>query len=346
MSIPDRSSEKTLSSSDVLPPVEPPSAGFILQLFVIPGVIVAVIVLVWLLFSHLAQMGRSDPEAYIAALDRNNEARWQAAFNLANDLRNEKGAQYEALRSDTKLARRLGEILDREIDSASMQEHAVTFRIYLCRALREFHVADGLPALIRAANTQRDEREAQVRWFALESIAVLAENVRQSDPGAKLDKPELEPTLLRAAGDPEPMVRKRVAFVLGVVGGERLLEELHTLLTDTYPDVRFNAATGLARHGDASAVEVLIEMLDPESKPGRDVELQKEARDQKREKIISNALRAARQLHAQNPTLDTSSLQSAVETLLESGPGRVMEIEAKQTLADLRRPLAAEAAAK
>src|SRR5205085_12501700 len=108
---------KSLSSEDVLPPVEPPSAGFILQLFVIPGVIVAIIVLVWLLFSHLAQMGRSDPEAYIAALDRNNEARWQAAFNLANDLRNEKGPQYEALRNNRNLAKRLGDILQREIEA-------------------------------------------------------------------------------------------------------------------------------------------------------------------------------------------------------------------------------------
>ena len=221
MSIPDRSSPSPLSSSDVLPPVEPPSAGFILQLFVIPGVIVAVIVLVWLLFSHLAQMGRSDPDAYIAALDRNNEARWQAAFNLANDLRNEKGPQYEALRNDPNLARQLGDILRREIEAGSMQENAVMFRIYLVRALGEFHVPEALPALIKAAAPERDPKEAQVRWFALESIAMLVENVRQKDPAAKLDDPELEPTLLRAAHDPEPMVRKRAAFVLGVIGGER-----------------------------------------------------------------------------------------------------------------------------
>src|SRR5206468_1762631 len=37
-----------------LPPVEPPTAGFILQLFVIPAIIVAVVVVVWLLFGKLA----------------------------------------------------------------------------------------------------------------------------------------------------------------------------------------------------------------------------------------------------------------------------------------------------
>ena len=37
-----------------LPPVEAPSAGFVVQLFVIPAVVVAVVILVWLLFGKLA----------------------------------------------------------------------------------------------------------------------------------------------------------------------------------------------------------------------------------------------------------------------------------------------------
>jgi hypothetical protein len=37
-----------------LPPVEPPTAGFIVQLFVLPAVIVAVVIVVWLLFGKLA----------------------------------------------------------------------------------------------------------------------------------------------------------------------------------------------------------------------------------------------------------------------------------------------------
>ena len=38
----------------ILPPVEPPSAGFIVQLFLIPALIVAVILGVYLLFGQLA----------------------------------------------------------------------------------------------------------------------------------------------------------------------------------------------------------------------------------------------------------------------------------------------------
>jgi HEAT repeat protein len=343
MSTPADSPSKPFASGEVLPPVEPPSAGFILQLFVIPGVIVAIIVLVWLLFSHLAQMGRSDPKAYIAALDRNNEGRWQAAFNLANDLHNEKGPQYEALRGDANLAQQLGDILLREIEAGSMQEQAVTFRIYLCRALREFYVPHGLPALVKAAGTERDAKEAEVRWAALESIAVLVENVRQKDPAANLDEAELEPMLLRAARESEPMVRKRAAFVLGVVGGRQALEELRSRVSDSYPDVRYNAATGLARHGDPAAIQVLVEMLNPEEKAGIKVELEEQAKGQKGARIVENALRAARQLHAKNPAADVSALESAVEQFLGSKPNRVLEIQAKQTLSDLSGASAAEA---
>src|SRR5271170_3079118 len=72
---------------DMLPPVEPPSAGFILQLFVVPGIIVVIIVMVWLLFNWVARTG-NDPEEYVRALKRENVNSWQAAVNLANALGN------------------------------------------------------------------------------------------------------------------------------------------------------------------------------------------------------------------------------------------------------------------
>src|SRR4051794_34912574 len=101
-----RSMPGQLSPDDALPPVEPPSAGFILQLFIVPGVIVVIIVMVWLMFNWLVRQG-SDPEAYIAALERNNEARWQAASNLADALRNDRSEEAALLKRDSRLATRL-----------------------------------------------------------------------------------------------------------------------------------------------------------------------------------------------------------------------------------------------
>ena len=50
---------------------------------------------------------------------------------------------------------------------------------------------------------------------------------------------------------------------MGVIGGGKAESTLETLLSDGHSDVRYNAATGLARHGNARAVDVLLEMLDP-----------------------------------------------------------------------------------
>ena len=55
------------AGDDLLPPVEPPSAGFIIQLFVIPALIVVLIVAVWLAFNWLVRTA-SSPEDVIQGL--------------------------------------------------------------------------------------------------------------------------------------------------------------------------------------------------------------------------------------------------------------------------------------
>ena len=50
-----------------LPPVEAPSAGFVVQLFVIPAAVVVVVVIVWLLFGKLAG-GERDAMEYVRQL--------------------------------------------------------------------------------------------------------------------------------------------------------------------------------------------------------------------------------------------------------------------------------------
>ena len=85
-----------------LPPVEAPTAGFIVQLFVIPAVVVAVVIVVWLLFGKLAG-GERDAMDYVRQL-HSPSANWRAAFELASLIQN-----------DPKLARDpqlLGELTD------------------------------------------------------------------------------------------------------------------------------------------------------------------------------------------------------------------------------------------
>src|SRR5687768_12807208 len=149
------SEPERLSASAALPPVEPPSAGFIVQLFVIPAVIVAIIVVVWALFNWLAHTG-SDPKAYVEAMKRDSESRWQAANNLADVLRNPGN---EEVKRDVALLAELRGLLEKEIAAGKMDERPVSFRVYLCRAIGEFHLADAMPPLVAAAVTERDEKE-------------------------------------------------------------------------------------------------------------------------------------------------------------------------------------------
>lgn len=70
-----------------LPPVNPPSGRFILQLFLIPGLIVAVLVMV-MFFGGMMLSSTSTPDAYLAKLDNPNpDIRWRAAHELAQVLK-------------------------------------------------------------------------------------------------------------------------------------------------------------------------------------------------------------------------------------------------------------------
>ena len=120
------STRRPISPDDALPPVEPPSAAFLVQLFLVPGIIVAIIVGVWLAFHWLAHLG-NDPQAYVRTLRRDNEGRWQAALNLANDLRGPGGA---ALKADASLATELGRILADEVASGRTGDQSQTLRLY------------------------------------------------------------------------------------------------------------------------------------------------------------------------------------------------------------------------
>jgi len=332
----DNFARRPLSPDDALPPVEPPSAGFILKLFVIPGVIVSNIVLVWLLFNWLAQMG-NDPASFVDAIKRNNEGRWQAAVNLANALNNEKGAGFRELRRNHEKVQELAAVLQTEIAGGSMEEKPITFRMFLCRALGSFEVADGLPALLEAVRTNRDPRERDVRRSALEGIALLAENVRNADPAQPLAGDDLQATLIAAAADEDPLVRSSAAFAMGVVGGSEYVEKLRYLLDDAYPDARYNGGTGLARGGNAAAAEVLIEMIDPQENAGVDVEREESARQFKRALISFNGVRGIEMLVQNNSVVDSKQFIGPLETLIASKPPRNVAIEATNLLRTLKK---------
>jgi HEAT repeat protein len=303
---------KSVSPDDALPPIEPPSAGFLVQLFLIPGLIVAIIVVVWLLFHWLAQMG-NDPREYVKKLRGNNEVRWQAAVNLAGALH---GAAGDEIKHDAEVATDLGQILNDEIDAGSMDERPINLRVYLCRALGEFQVEAALPALLRAATTQRADAEVDVRRAAVHGLASLSANLKAANPDWK--NAELATTLIAASKSDNDNLRAESAFALGVIADQaEVAARLEQMLDDPHPDARFNAATGLARRGDAAALPVLMDMLGSDQTLATEEE-RPENRQEKQALVNLNGLRALAQLADANATVDLHGAETAVQKLTES----------------------------
>lgn len=277
-------SKRPLSADDALPPVEPPSAAFLVQLFLVPGLIVAIIVCVWLAFHWLAHLG-NDPQAYVRTLRRDNEGRWQAALNLANDLR---GPGSAALKQDEALAGELGRILSEEAVSGRSGEQSETLRLYLCRALGEFAVPAAAAALVERVGDATDPQTARA---AVEALAVLQTNLIAAERDFA-DPAAVATVVATASRSTDVPLKSAATFTLGVLGGEAAVERLLALAGDASDDVRFNAALGLARQGRTEAYEGLGEMLAlPDMPAGPADDAAAQSRRYKRALVVVNALR-------------------------------------------------------
>jgi HEAT repeat protein len=346
--------------SELLPPVSPPSAGFILQLFLIPMMIVMIIVMVWLTFSWLAHMG-SDPKDLVAGLKKGNKKSWQDAGTLGDLLRN---PQMEHLKYDRALAAELAAELELQIKAGHNDPNSIMLRMFICRALGEFRVADGLPALITAATTERDAEkiepekgednrtltELDVRRAALEAIALLANNLE----GDQLSKDRALLDVLKKAsterGDPQKDERLRAelrstaAFALGVIGGNEALDQLERILDDAYANARYNAATGLARHGDLRAKRVLLgEMLDPTNPYVVEGEQHESEKKYKRTLVLMNGIRATQSLAEKNSADDMRDLQQRLEELAKSDLPNSVRLAAQEVLQVIKQQQTAPA---
>jgi HEAT repeat protein len=312
------STRRTISQDDSLPPVEPPNAAFLVQLFLVPGVIVAIIVGVWLAFHWLAHLG-SDPQAYVKTLRRANEGRWQAALNLANDLRGPGGA---ALKSDTALATELGRILDDEAASGRSGEQSQTLRLYLCRALGEFAIPAAAGPLVERCKNLSDPQTSRA---AVEALAVLMTNLvaagRSFDDAAGVTA-----SVVAASQSDDAQLRSAAAFTLGVLGGPTAVERLGQLAGDTSDDVRFNAGLALARQGRSEAFDQLAEMLAlPDVTPTADAAADPAAQSRryKRALVVVNALRGVALLVDATHEPPPRQLLDRVEQLTQDPVGDV-----------------------
>ncbi len=328
------------ATEDVLPNVTPPGAGFILQLFLIPLIIVTIIVSLYLMFSWFAHMGGS-PAKLAAEIDRGGNATWQKAATLADLLRN---PQYDHLKKDKELAQSLAKSLEARLDKTD--EEQISLCVFLSRALGEFYIDDGLPALCLAAGP---DTAPDVRRTAVEAIAVLAPSLgreKMQNNRQVMAVLKKAATANTAGEDPQDelgVLRQTAAFALGVVGGDEAIAALNVLLADAYPNARYNAATGLARNGDIRAEDGLLEMLDPNNEQVVADESNEYGVKFKRGLVLINAIRSVELLARANPGADVSELKAAIKRLLEADINTNIKLNAREVLDRLKSIEAANA---
>lgn len=321
---------------DNLPPVSPPSAGFLMQLFVVPMVIVVIIVMVCLMFNWLAHLG-SKPEDLVDDLTKLNPGSWQKALTIANMLCDPNQAE---LRQNDVMADRLAEILQAQVERGEMGDEQIQLRVYLCLALGVFEVNNGLPALVEAASTQRQPQEIQVRMKAIEALARRADGMPNGQETLRADQGVMNALLeaskqFEGGGDEKALnsqLRSRAAYTYGVIGGEESLNQLHRMTADPDMTVRFNAATGLARNGDARSTPVLLDMLDVQQVTQDDGEPLDMATSIM---VLRNALRAVKQLSESNTSDNLDELKVAVQKVADSDSGGAVAVDAKLALQSL-----------
>jgi hypothetical protein len=243
-----------------LPPVDPPSARFILQLFVIPFVVVVILVCILLivygLFGKLATGGQ-DALEYVQIIRSGNEnRRWRAAYELASQIHNEPN-----LARDSKLQNELGKLLADELRDPA-DDMKVETPQYLALALGAFDKLEGtdtpapsgaFEALLRALES---DVPAVIRAAAAQSLSIHA-----AKPGAHISSNLVVPALVNATKSDDSDLRRRAAYALGYFDTP---ESRAALAASTGSDdrlTRYDAASALARLDDPASLGVMREML-------------------------------------------------------------------------------------
>jgi HEAT repeat protein len=189
------------------------------------------------------------------------------------------------------------------------------------------------PALVKAFETSKSDQQVR-RYLALalgrldpplppDAVAGLTQALDDPDSETRISviwalgssgDPAVVPRLLPlyTAPSSDAGIRKIVIYALGALPGDAQIDTLRTGLQDPTPDVRWNAAVALARHGNGDGVGVLKQMLDRtyvEQAVKRDVRQDDDA-DPIADVMISG-LRAA-------ATLKDASLRPSVVTLSQN----------------------------
>ena len=312
---------------DNLPPVQPPTAGFIVQLFVVPALIVLAVVGVWALFGRMAA-GDQDWQRLVQDLGSPNphvhkRAMYGLASMLANDQQLKDRGQH--LASNSQIAAAVAEQFDASMDKPSQDDESLNLQICLVRAMGLLDVpGETVPVLAKALEAERD---VEVRKGAVVSLALIAG--RALDRGRPLEADAVE-ALIALSMDGDPALRRPAAFALGLTPAPAADERLRVLLEDGDHMTAVNAAVALSRQKSTAGFAVFVKALSANSDEMDRESLQETLLVQK------NVLRAVAELSSQFDVAQRGALLEIVQPLADRHREPRIRVDAQGALIALR----------
>mgnify|MGYP001177512309 FL=1 len=208
------------------------------QFFLIPLAVVVAVILVYGGFRWLLNDERT-PQEYLSDIRvGGRERRWPAAFELSRLM-----ADPEVQAAEPSLGPALvSAFVESENDDPRV-------RRYLAMAVGQLTQPpeDAGASLVDALDDPETETRISVIW-ALGSLGDSS----------------VIPELSGMYASDDAGIRKMTVYALGALPGDEQIATLRTALNDSVPDVQWNAAVALARHGNTQGVGILGRMMDRE----------------------------------------------------------------------------------
>jgi len=206
------------------------------QFFLIPLAVVAVVVCVYFGF-RLLLADQHSAQDYLSDIQfGGRERRWPAAYELSRLL------------ADPDVQKKhpdIGRALVAAFRDARGEDPRL--RRYLALAIGRLKPAP--PQAVATLTEALDDPDTETRISIIWALGALGDA-------------SVVPTLQQAFASDDAGIRKVTVYALGALPGDAQVTTLRAALADAAPDVQWNAAVALARHGDREAEPVLRRMLD------------------------------------------------------------------------------------
>lgn len=271
------------------------------QFFLIPLAVVAVVVAVYGGFRMMVTDERTPEEYLLDVRTGGRDRRWPAAYELSRLL------------GDPAVEQRhpgLGQALvDAFVD---LQGDDPRIRRYLALAIGRLRTPP--PGTIAALTAALDDADSETVISVVWALGALGDEA-------------VVPRVVSMYRSSDAGVRKMAVYALGVLPDDGAHTTLRAALDDPVPDVRWNAAVALARHGDARSAGVLARMLDREHVTG--LVTASETRLDPAGEVMISGLQAAAGLGSAGVGAD---LRAAIEAIADADPNVKVQNAALEAL--------------